>query len=425
MNERKNLTIMDYFALYQMSLRSFFWRVDGRQMVTRMGNDFLSLCFVGVALMFSYLIPILILWTLVTIVKSIVSIPLSVITGNEAAGMLPIYILQLVMLIIFYIIVSPLVLNKDRAKYNLHFKQSTWWKNTGISPSKIKKDKGLYGEYIATMVAEQCLERNKIYGKVFNNVVIPKNGNDYAEIDVLSINETGIHVIEAKARGGIFQGKFLGEKWTQTLGNNVHEMRNPVLQNLGHCNALSEYLNKTLPNGSTKNKATYVDNFINIVLMVIFEIEDRLDHSIAPVEYFFGMAEGNQGYQRYNVVNTFKKRLTKQEIDEIAKVIEQLPHYSQQEMEAKMQARELMHLHYDEKDPIYRFVILNFLNPDGSREERPFISKMEYGYRTYYDMRDTLFKAIPNSKIIVEDKEHETKSFRKALELYNANVKYE
>ena len=43
MNERKNLTIMDYFALYQMSLRSFFWRVDGRQMVTRMGNDFLSL----------------------------------------------------------------------------------------------------------------------------------------------------------------------------------------------------------------------------------------------------------------------------------------------------------------------------------------------------------------------------------------------
>ena len=90
-----------------------------------------------------------------------------------------------------------------------------------------------------------------------------------------------------------------------------------------------------------------------------------------------------------------------------------------------MQARELMHLHYDEKDPIYRFVILNFLNPDGSREERPFISKMEYGYRTYYDMRDTLFKAIPNSKIIVEDKEHETKSFRKALELYNANVKYE
>lgn len=425
MNERKNLTIMDYFALYQMSLRSFFWRVDGRQMVTRMGNDFLSLCFVGVALMFSYLIPILILWTLVTIVKSIVSIPLSVITGNEAAGMLPIYILQLVMLIIFYIIVSPLVLNKDRAKYNLHFKQSTWWKNTGISPSKIKKDKGLYGEYIATMVAEQSLERNKIYGKVFNNVVIPKNGNDYAEIDVLSINETGIHVIEAKARGGIFQGKFLGEKWTQTLGNNVHEMRNPVLQNLGHCNALSEYLNKTLPNGSTKNKATYVDNFINIVLMVIFEIEDRLDHSIAPVEYFFGMAEGNQGYQRYNVVNTFKKRLTKQEIDEIAKVIEQLPHYSQQEMEAKMQARELMHLHYDEKDPIYRFVILNFLNPDGSREERPFISKMEYGYRTYYDMRDTLFKAIPNSKIIVEDKEHETKSFRKALELYNANVKYE
>ena len=34
MNERKNLTIMDYFALYQMSLRSFFWRVDGRLNIT-------------------------------------------------------------------------------------------------------------------------------------------------------------------------------------------------------------------------------------------------------------------------------------------------------------------------------------------------------------------------------------------------------
>ena len=423
MNERKNLTIIDYFALYQMSLRSFFWRVDGRQMVTRMGNDFLSLCIVGVALMFSYLIPILILWTLVTIAKSIVSIPLSVITGNEAAGMLPIYILQLVMLIVFYIIVSPLVLNKDRAKYNLHFKQSTWWKNTGISPSKIKKDKGLYGEYIATMVAEQCLERNKIYGKIFNNVVIPKNGNDYAEIDVLSINETGIHVIEAKARGGIFTGTFLKNDWKQTLGNKVHEMDNPVLQNLGHCNALSEYLNKKLPDGETKNKATYVDNFINIVLMVIFEIEDRLDHSIAPAEYFFGMAEGNQGYQRYNVVNTFKKRLTKQEIDEIAKVIEQLPRYSQQEMEAKLQARELLRLHRKKEKVSYTFVILNFPNPDGSREERPFISKVEHGYRTYYDMRDTLFKAIPNSKIVSE--EHKTENFRDALNFFNTNVKYE
>ena len=110
MNERKNLTIMDYFALYQMSLRSFFWRVDGRQMMTRMGNDLVSSCFVFVALMFSYLIPILILWTLVTIAKSIVSIPFSVITGNEAAGMLPIYILQLVMLIIFYQIDTLMVM---------------------------------------------------------------------------------------------------------------------------------------------------------------------------------------------------------------------------------------------------------------------------------------------------------------------------
>lgn len=407
-----------------MSLRSYFWRVDGRQVMKKIGGDLVSDCIYIISVLFSYGMPVIILLLAYQTVRSLVLTPISAITGAYASSVsFGSDLFTLIFAIVLFLLISPLVLNKERFKYNLHFKESAWWKNTGIRPSRIKKDKGLYGEYIATMAAEQCLKNNGVYGKIFNNVIVPKKGVDYAEIDILSINETGIHVIEAKARGGIFTGTFLKKDWKQTLGNNVHEMENPVLQNLGHCNALSEYLNQMLPNGTTKNKATYVDNFINIVLMVIFEIEDRLDHSIAPAEYFFGMAEGNQGYQRYNIVNTFKKRLTKQEIDEIAKVIEQLPRYSQQEMEAKLQARELLRLHRKKEKVSYTFVILNFPNPDGSREERPFISKVEHGYRTYYDMRDTLFKAIPNSKIVSE--EHKTENFRDALNFFNANVKYE
>ena len=157
--------------------------------------------------------------------------------------------------------------------------------------------------------------------------------------------------------------------------------------------------------------------------MVIFEIEDHLDHSIAPTEYFFGMAEGRQGYQHCNIVNAYKKRLTKQEIDEIAKAIEPIAHYSEQERAAKLQAREIMYNNSSCEDPIYSFVVLNYINGDGSKDVGPFICKKEHGYRTYYDVRDTLFKAVPNSTIVSE--ENKTTDFRKAMAYFNANVKFE
>ena len=422
MNERKNLTIMDYFALYQMSLRSYFWRVDGRQVMKKIGGDLVSDCIYIISALFSYGMPLIILLLAYQTVRSLVLTPISAITGAYASSVsFGSDLFTLIFAIVLFLMISPLVLNKERFKYNLHFKESAWWKNTGIRPSRIKKDKGLYGEYIATMAAEQCLKNNGVYGKIFNNVIVPKKGADYAEIDILSVNETGIHVIEAKARGGAFYGKFLDKKWRQVLGTQQNEMENPVIQNLGHCNALSEYLNQKLPDGTVKNKATYVYNFINVALLVIFEIEDHLDHSVAPSEYFFGMAEGRQGYQHCNIVKAYKKRFTREEIDEIAKVIEPVACYTEQERAAKLQARETMYNNSSYESPIYSMVELNCTETDGSRVNCFFICKKERGYRTYYDMQDTLFKAIPNSTIISE--EYETYDFRKALDYFNTNVK--
>lgn len=78
-----------------------------------------------------------------------------------------------IFLLIFCI---PVTFNITRINYSLNFKNSTWWKNTGIRPSEMLSDKGLYGEYIATIYAEEHLKTNQVYGKILNNVFVPTPG---------------------------------------------------------------------------------------------------------------------------------------------------------------------------------------------------------------------------------------------------------
>ena len=118
--------------------------------------------------------------------------------------------------------------------------------------------KGKIGEALA----EEALNRFErynydIYGKTLSNVYIPKSSTKTSEIDVIYITERGIFVIESKNYSGWIFGRENDQYWTSTLPGRrgkaeKNKFYNPLMQNAGHINNLSKYLNHYYPNRSFK-----------------------------------------------------------------------------------------------------------------------------------------------------------------------------
>lgn len=382
--KQPKLGVMDFAALYQMSMRSFFWKIDGRQGMKTLGRES-----DGSALLTAfYFMALLIAYG-----------PLVVIIG----GILTLKFYMVPMGVLYLVLLSPVVFNLPRLKYNLAYTKSAWWRNTGLRPSQVKKDRGLYGEYIATMAAEQCLKNNGLSGQVFNNVIVPKKDGDFNEIDLISVNECGIHVIEAKARGGVLQGSLVGERWSQQIGGQIYDMQNPVVQNQNHINYLQEYLMETMPQGSARLKATFPLNAVNVVLFAQVEISDQLNRAMGPKEAFFGMAEGKDGYQHCNLRQVYRERFTKEEMAAVIAAIEKISRYSQQQLEQMKQQREAQNQRGEFRHAV-RFYPVQLESPtlDGGLEVNRFICREAGGYRTYQDPEDSLFKAVPAGRILAQ-----------------------
>ena len=243
----KKLGIMDYVALYKMSMRSYIWRVDGSHaMASFRTYNTIDQAIRFMSIMICYGLPLIFAFGLVSAVQGILLTPLRwiipALRANHASKPSS-YVGLIFSSITLMLMVSPIVFNKERLFYNLHFTRSAWWNNTGILPRQIIQDRGLYGEYIATMAAEQNMKKFGLYGRVFNSVLVPKEDGNFNEVDVICVNEAGIQVIEAKYRGGSFTGRLAAEKWTQKIGQQVHEnITNPLYQNNGHINCLINYL---------------------------------------------------------------------------------------------------------------------------------------------------------------------------------------
>lgn len=416
-SEGKKLGIFDYAALYKMSLRSFFWRADGRQGMNglRNGGDITSGLWI-ISGLICYGLPIIFLYGIIGFVQMLLMKPLALINPilASSAGMQPgAYLGISAMSAFLFLLCSPVVVNKDRLFYNLKFKDSAWWHNTGITPREISKDKGLYGEYIATMAAELNMKKYGLHGRVFNSVIVPKADGNFNEVDLVCVNETGIHVIEAKARGGTFLGGLTDQKWVQNIGKKTYNMTNPLFQNAGHINALTEYLFDKLPNGSARTKASFPYSYINIVLMGTSDCDtSNLDGTVTPAQFFLGATEGNNGYRNLDLKKMYKTRFSKKEVDQICAVLETISGYSHGQVQAKILRRD------EEKrcgkycyDYWYSIVRLESVTADGETEMNDLICQEqcrprtdEVVFRTYMDPADGMFKAFPNSRIVGRSK---------------------
>ncbi len=437
----KKLGIMDYVALYKMSMRSYFWRVDGRHaMASFRTYNIFDQAIWFMSIMICYGLPLIFAFGLVSAVQGILLTPLRwiipALRANHASNPSS-YVGLIFSSITLMLMVSPIVFNKERLFYNLHFTRSAWWNNTGILPRQIVKDRGLYGEYIATMAAERNMEKFALYGRVFNSVLIPKADGNFNEADVICVNEAGIQVIEAKYRGGAFVGRLAGESWTQKIGQQIHEdVDNPLYQNNGHINCLINYLFDTLPNGSARTKAGFIFSYVNVALLTNMECDvSGLDYTFAPTQYFLGTAEGSKGYINRDIKEMYKRHFSKKEVDEICAALEKISGYSHAYIQDQIKLRQKKK---DTKEYQYKYfysvVRLESVTCDGGTEINDLICREDYDwrgcdwrdndltnkicvFRYYMDPQDQMFKAIPNSRIMGQSKK--TENFDELFAYYN------
>lgn len=266
---------------------------------------------------------------------------------------------------------------------------------------------------------------------------MPTPGGSFNEVDMISISEIGIQVIEAKSR----QGKFYGNWMNETLFQNDNEMQNPLIQNFNHCNYLVEYLFQQLPLPACEFKLS-TDLFVfikNVVLFSVYGIQDNINRTVEPNMDF--CVEMSDKYAK----RKFKNRtLTKEQVDLIYETLLPVASYSPEERRQMIQQREIerqqkeslreqqMRTHTYKPDTMYYVVDMTFLDADGGWYQGNLVCKERncgmnennepIFYRTFYDPADGWYYARPNrtfNKRLTEPDPNEAK----IIGIYNQKYK--
>jgi len=98
--------------------------------------------------------------------------------------------------------------------------------------------RGIMGEFWVKMELDKLSEKKYI---VLNDIMIESGGSTH-QIDHLIISKYGIFIIEMKNYYGMIIGEEYKTNWTQYLGKNKYNFKNPIHQNYGHVKAIEDIL---------------------------------------------------------------------------------------------------------------------------------------------------------------------------------------
>lgn len=119
------------------------------------------------------------------------------------------------------------------------YKETDYYKETGIPYRTVKHNAGMYGEYLS----REYLNSIDGYKLFLSNCYLPKEDNKTTEVDLIMLHTSGIYVIESKNFGGRIYGNEESKQWMQIIGNNTrNQFYNPVMQNAHHITVLKHLL---------------------------------------------------------------------------------------------------------------------------------------------------------------------------------------
>ncbi|MDA5561522.1 nuclease-related domain-containing protein [Exiguobacterium sp. MMG028] len=143
------------------------------------------------------------------------------------------------LLVIFtpiFLVLASIIVYKVR-----RYKRSQYYEQTRHSYVKVIQDTGLYGEYLCVADIESTFFQPLILTNLY--LPHPSKKDRTTEIDVVFINQAGIHVIESKNYSGWIFGRARDQYWTQTLPRRrKHRFFNPIKQNELHLKAIEQVL---------------------------------------------------------------------------------------------------------------------------------------------------------------------------------------
>lgn len=144
-----------------------------------------------------------------------------------------------VLLLVIYLIWIDQKRREERKQYY----QTEYAIQTQNSYEEVMSDEGLLGEFSIYNVLKSLNAPRKF----LFNLYLPKWNGGTTELDVVLLHESGIYVFESKNYGGWIFGSERQQYWTQTLPagrgrSQKHRFYNPILQNDGHLNRLSQNL---------------------------------------------------------------------------------------------------------------------------------------------------------------------------------------
>lgn len=283
-----------------------------------------------------------------------------------------------------------------RTRRALTFSSSSWWKNTHILPSAVAEDKGLYGEYMATLAAEENMKHFHLHGRVFNSVIVPTANGSFNEVDAVYVSEAGIVVIEAKGREGRLEGKLTDEVWLHS--RNKREIENPLFQNQKHINALAQYLYPKFAGKLLGEKIGAPTTWMNTALFAIWNVIDNLDYSAAPANYFLGMTSD---FPTRDMLCGANRILTPSEVDQICAELEALSGYTKPQLEQMIAERNARGKRGDFKAPRY-YSVVNAVYTDpntGNRINWRTLCWESCGDAFYRDPQDGWYHALPGCQV--------------------------
>lgn len=185
--------------------------------------------------------------------------------------------------LLFFIFALVLFLLIGDTAEEKEYKNSTYHKAVKETYSKIKNDKGKYGEYL---IYQNLKNIENSGGRFLFNLYIPKKSGNVTEIDILLICQKGFIVFESKNYSGWIFGNESHKYWTQVLpkgwygDSNKEKFYNPIQQNKNHIKHLANLLEKNIPIQSViifSNECTLKDVTVNQSNVHITYCKDALD----------------------------------------------------------------------------------------------------------------------------------------------------
>lgn len=208
---------------------------------------------------------------------------------------------------------------------------------------------------------------------------------------MLIVSKFGIHVCEVKNRVGTITGNIRDKTLSVQAGNEVYEMENPFYQNSIHMNYIRTLLYNHLDNSDFIVKKLYDNSFCNTII--------RNDSLVFSNNFYNGGLYENWANLSFTSINKYTPngiRLTKDEQEEISKVIKSLPQYTYAQKQAKIKIREQKYNNGEFKEN--NNYTIGYFSFNNCQQHLYTIEKSNDTITTYYCPRDGWFRTFPDAE---------------------------